>query len=546
MEKHQRRQGVSAYWCVLALAVLASIAVRAFYAPWYPLGYSGHSLLHYQSTRLPIYKFLFLSPWDDINFPLFLDPLFNHQHGPQSFIEAILTPFFGVGLTESRLIVAALGMGSILLAMYWGSLAVNRWFGLTVALALSFAPHHLIFSLSSESEHINVYWCTFLVLITAQLVLQRGRLVHFALLGLATGLTVYVYAPTIILGPIVAGLLLLFSGNFLRAPWGLLCKRAMAYLLPIVVLVYPAVARAIREGKTIPVRSPINHVQYEVTALERLWGNLRVAIHELFLKSVDPWFQRPVGAIADPTLFLLVPGILLLIVLVANAVRSARLARAPKEGSRSARELGFVLACVLAMTVCGIIPGIMSPIPYFRRLVLTGIGVTILEGAGLYAIAWVMIRYLGRIAGGIVSLAAVGAYGYVGWHAFRYDVTLQDNLLTFESVEIVREASRRASKGEGTVILLPQNIQKLYLDEINNLLRVEYGFDEAVPPSIRTIFLSTAIPAPMQGVIMPFDAFRAVEGGTIPKPQHFTITNPRPVRNVDKEVFVVVDLVPNQ
>jgi hypothetical protein len=50
----------------------------------------------------------------------------------------------------------------------------------------------------------------------------------------------------------------------------------------------------------------------------------------------------------------------------------------------------------------------------------------------------------------------------------------------------------------------------------------------------------------MQGVIMPFDAFRAVEGGTIPKPQHFTITNPRPVRNVDKEVFVVVDLVPNQ
>ena len=97
---------------LFAALIALSITARLLYADWYPLGFSGHAIAHAE-LRKRIYDLLFHSPTGIPMLSGALDLAVQEHHGPQSLLEALLTPLFGIGFDESRRLVSTLGVVSI-------------------------------------------------------------------------------------------------------------------------------------------------------------------------------------------------------------------------------------------------------------------------------------------------------------------------------------------------------------------------------------------------------------------------------------------------
>ena len=151
------------YLIALSFLLVTSILIRLNGLEFYPQGFSGHAIVHSQ-LRSRLYEIIFHLPWKGENLADFYHIALLDQHGMQSLIEALLIPIFGGGFLGSRWIVVTLSLLSISLAIRWGSVVFNKWYGLAVGLSVAMAPYHLVFSRNGEAEHIFVYIFCFLLL----------------------------------------------------------------------------------------------------------------------------------------------------------------------------------------------------------------------------------------------------------------------------------------------------------------------------------------------------------------------------------------------
>lgn len=527
------------------LALLAlSITARLLYADWYPYGFSGHAVAH-ALLRKRIYDILFVSPWSYPSLHTAFDLVIKEHHGPQSLLEALLTPLFGFGFLESRMIVSTLGVISILLAIMWGSQAVGRWFGLAVGLAVSMAPHHLAFSRNGDSEHLNIFLHGFLLLLTAQRTITSRRWYDFVAFGVSLGLSLYVYATNQFLGLFVAASLLVVKVLDIRATSALraLGHAALAATSALLVM-WPLLREYAQAGRYLPIRTPYVTTEGGITTLDKLPLQLHAVWLELFQGGVDAWFLRQHGAINDGLLWLAPIGLITLTSLCASALGTHRRQPGNAAASVASRSIIFVLVVTLVTTFGGVLPGAFSAEPSFRRLALVALGVDILKGAGIYGLGCLAMRYLPRIAAIPATLVLALLFSHTEWRIFmtETDVTESRGLLT--QVSLSRAIKERAASNVETKVLLPSTPGFIGRNQIDELLRFDTGFPPVLPAQYKPLDWGDLPLAGMRDLYIPAPTFTKIMTSATPFPQSLTVTNPRPVKFGIWNAYILADVAP--
>lgn len=400
------------YRLSLLFFVIVTLLVRLCFLDEYPIGFSSHTAVH-AKIRVHLYELIYLSSWTKEGWSVVSDIVLREHHGPQSLLEALLVPLFGFGSFESRLMIGALGVVSVLFVVLWGSVGVNKWFGLVLGLVVGLAPYGLYFSRYGDSEHINIYWQAFLLLLAGQRVITRGYIRDYALMGVAAALSLYVYATNQILCVLTIPFVMLFkvlqwrSGQ--RSWWLVSLFKVSLFGSVAGIIAYPQLKQYFLIGRFIPARSPLAN-----------WGEIGVAVRqspqkfaavwrELFVWGDDAWFSREVGSIYDWDLLLLIPGLIMMCALVRSARARVRDVRGGTQEKRAAMVTAhstyFFCLVTMLIVIFGTLPGVLSPQPSFRRIVLTAIGLDIIEALGLYGIICLVFRSVPRIAAQVLALA---------------------------------------------------------------------------------------------------------------------------------------------
>jgi hypothetical protein len=525
----------------LLCLLIIGVGARLLYIDSFPFGFSGHAIVHC-SIRRRLYDLLFIKPWDQFFWVNFRGLVVEDQHGPQSLVEALLTPLYGFGLTESRLIVATLGVISITFAIIWGSLAINRWFGLALGFALSFAPYHLTYSRNGDSEHINMYVHGFLVLLAAQRVVIFGRVWDWLLLGTALGLGFYVYAPTQLLCLMVLGLVFLVTARrALRTKWYYLFLHLVALIAPAAFLMWPAIRNSWSRGRLIPVRVPYGTPNYEVSRLEQLPHQLKLTWDELFTRGTDPWYALINGCLNTWPTMLAIPGALYLGYLALSELRADPLHSSPAVR----RSVLFCFLIASAMVLLGGLPGALSPAPHFRRLTIVAMGVDIFKGAGLFGMASLLLRFLPRTLAILTIIAALIPYARDEWRTFYFKAAVSESTSKNSPIAIVREVTARLKNNQPAVVLFGDHPNLLNKRDIQEILDFDLGYPEKIPDSIRLLNFSQ-ITSPQTNAIISIDAYHRMKEGRLAPPPAIILSNERIISNRLGETHVLADVLPDQ
>jgi hypothetical protein len=525
---------------LLSLLILGAGA-RLLYIESFPFGFSGHAIVHC-SLRRRLYELIFVKPWNEFFWVNFRAIVVEDQHGPQSLVEALLTPIFGFGLTESRLIVATLGVISIALAIWWGSVAINRWFGLAVGFALSFAPYHLTYSRNGDSEHINIYVHGFFLLLAAQRVVVFGRVWDWLLLGIALGTGFYVYASTQLLCLIVLGLVCLVTlRRTLQTKWYYVCSHLIALSLPAVLLMWPAIRNSWARGRLLPVRVPYGTPSYEVSRLSQLPQQLKLTWDEVFTRGTDPWYTLANGCLHTWPTILAIPGILCLGYLAFSAWRQ----RSPQSSDAVRRSVIFCFLLATAMVLLGGLPGALSPAPHFRRLTILAMGIDICKGAGIFGIAAVLNRFLPRPVAIVAVLVALIPYAQDEWQTFYYKAAVSESTSKNCPISIVREITTRLKQGQQAVVVLGDHPHLLNKRDIREILEFDLGYPQQLPNSI-TLLTFSEVSSSLTNAIIPIDVYYRIKHGQLSPLPMVTLSNERIVSNRLGETHVLADISPVQ
>lgn len=488
----------------------------------------------HSNLRYRLYKAIFIESWNSTTVRSITDIVLGEQHGPQSLIEAFFVPLFGFGFTESRLIVATLGFISILLMIATGAAALNRWFGLIVALVVGTTPYALYFSRYGDSEHVNVYIHTFLLLYSALLVVRRGLIRDYVLLGLATGLSVYVYATNQLLCAIV--LVLVASFQFLPL-WrnGIVGAfiRLIAFASVATGISYKMVGHYLAIGRTLLLRTPYGSPNYEFSTLQQLPQHFQRLWNDLFMSGSDPWFARQHGALLDYSLLLLIPGGITILLLV---LRSA--------GDRT-RSIRFLSCAAISLALLGYLPAVLSPEPVFRRAILFAIGLDIIKSFGLYGIASLSFNKLPKIVAYILIASLTAGYGVYQWNSFLYDSRSYESNQSNSSVAAIQFIRERAATGKEATVLLPSGPGYLMREDFSFFLKFGLGYPHEIPSTIKIIDLADLAASPFSDVIVPFINYQLITSRTSELPAGVRLENPRIFSNRLGNTFVLVDSVPS-
>ena len=515
---------------LLTLAI-ALLIVRLIFLDWYPFGFSSHAITH-ATTRHQIYETLFIQSWNEHTWTTVADLILYQQHGPQSFVEALLTPVFGFGFTESRLIVSTLGLLSLVFIVAWGTVGLNRWFGLVAGIAIGTTPYALFFSRDGDSEHVNIYLQGFLLLFAAQRTIKRGYIRDYALLGLAAGLSLYVYATNQMLGVMVVSLVALFQVRPLfQSGWKNLAGRALAFFLAFFTIAAPIIQHHLTTGRVIPIRTPYGTPNYEFSHVHEIPSRFLKLWNELFVHGGDPWFARPNGALTDYTLLLLGPGIITMGFLLRRG-----------NGAQS-RSFYFLCAITFALVIFGGFPATLSPEPAFRRAILLALGLDILKTFGCYGIALFILRYTPKvIAYAMISSLMIG-YGAYNWNSFLSDCSAYESNHGNVPVVTARYVREMATHGQQVVVFLPSCQGCLLKEDFTFYLNHQLGYPRSIPRSIKLIDPSDLALAPMRNVIVPFPSYERLSSASVSLPHGVTASNPRIFSNRMGSTFVVVDFL---
>ncbi len=473
-----------------------------------------------------------MNNWDTRTFHTIRDFVVQDQHGPQSLVEALLVPVFGFGFTESRLIVSTLGLLSLILIVAWATVSLNKWFGLLAGLSIGMAPYCLYFSRSGDSEHVNIYLQGFLLLYAAQRCVQRGFVRDYSLLGLAGGLSLYVYATNQLLCVMVLGLVALFQiAPLIRSGWTNCLVRIVGFLLPAVATAGPMINHHIKNGRSLLLRTPYGTPNYEFSKTQDLASQVLKLGKELFVQGGDPWFARPHGALADYTLFLLIPGVITIVALLRRS-----------RGIQT-RSFYFLCAVTAALVLFGGFPAALSPGPAFRRAVLLAIGLDIIKAFGCYGLALAALRQTPKfVAYGLIGIVLI-SYAAYDWSSFLFDSHTTESNSGNSRVATIQYVRESVEHNKDAIILLPLGQGFLQRDDFTLFLTFQLGYPKELPASVRMIDLPDLASGALNDVIVPFQTYQRIVSKSAPLPEGVQYSNPRIFSNRMGETFVLVDFI---
>lgn len=532
------------YGICLVFVVGLTVLVRSLFLETFPRGFHAHAIGHAQ-LRLRLYNALFVDPWDARSWSTLKAIVIQEQHGPQSLIEACLTPIFGFGFTESRLIVGVLGLLGVFLIWRWGTVAIDKWFGLTAALVLGMAPYFLHFSRNGDSEHVNIYWHVFLLLLTAQRVVSRGRTLDYIALGIATGLSFYVYATNQFLAalvlPIVVFVKLVQSYALNQNPIRSISFKGIVSIGCGVLVAAPQLSQYWRAGRTLPLRTSYGVLDQDPSFKNqffRLW-------QELFIRGGDPWFARQEGSLKDWGLLLIIPGLFMLFKLsrdaVANLRESAELEANQKQISilRNSSIL-FVIIIAVVLVGFGATPGILSREPTFRRIVLLPIGLDIIRTLGVYGTILLILRKTPKISSYVITLLCLLSFTYSQWHAFYYDSHSSEGNSTHSLTAVVREVCKQVRSGKNVSLFLPEDRLLLSRAQVLPFLNFQLSYPRELPPNLRILDMQDLTEG-YEDVIVPIATTRRILSGQVKLPEGVKPMNIRNFANRGGETFSLIN-----
>ncbi len=536
------------YRLSLLFFVIVTLLVRLWFLDEYPIGFSSHTVVH-AKIRARLYELIYLSPWTEERWRLLSDIVLRDHHGPQSLLEAFLVPVFGFGSVESRLMIGSLGVVSVLLVVLWGSVGVNKWFGLVLGLVVGLAPYGLYFSRYGDSEHINIYWHTFLLVFACQRVITRGYLRDYGLMGVAAALSLYVYATNQILCVLTIPFVMFFKALQWRSgqrSWWLASLFKVSLFASVAgTIAYPLLKQYFLIGRFVPARSPLANPDEMGEAVSRLPQKFAAVWREFFVMGGDTWFSREAGSIYDWDLLLLIPGLIMMCALVRSArarVRnSASDAREKRAAMTTAHSTYFFCLVTILISVFGVLPGVLSPEPSFRRIVLTAVGLDIIEAFGLYGIIFLVFRGLPQIVAQVVALALLIVFALGQWNTFFYRSHSIESSSNNSVVELVREMKRKVRAGDETFVLMPPRTSLPQREESLMWINYEFGFPKQLPINLKLLELEEVGASPYRDVLVPIEMARKILSGQFPLPAGVEAINVRRLSNKAGETYALTD-----
>jgi hypothetical protein len=399
-EKPEQEPGALLFLIPLGLG-----AVLRFYAlAQVPDGYAQHSAVHHVDLSLPYLEALSssLHAWQPQPFlGIASNALVREQFGFISLVAAVGFKIFGVSLTVTRLISAALGTLTIYAAYRLGRALDGSCLGLVFSFLLAVSPWHVAISRYGDQEHVISPLQFLLSLLFVVLAVKGGKVHDLLLAAIFTALTWYIYAANLVV-PIIVGLFLLCRA--LAAP-RLAVRNWWKILLAVgcfVLLSYPAIEPLFSHG----ILRPNVRQGYDVSSLTPADFPKRMQMagleaDQLFRNADDPWFAKPGGGLGVLQSMLLVPGL----VLAVAALRRRRY-----------RDLALLVLIGLPIAA---LPAIFAPDVTFRRLMLVTTLIALVSAFTLVRLADAARatarsrKVLAVIAcAGAIALAATGTFGY--------------------------------------------------------------------------------------------------------------------------------------
>ena len=194
----QTEQEPSAWLFLIPLGIGA---ILRFYAlDQVPNGYAEHSVYHHVNFSLPYLEAL-SSSLQTMQAQPFLgiasNALVHEQWGFISLVAAIGFKLFGVSLTVTRLVSAALGTLTIYVAYRLGRALDGIQLGLVFSFLLAVSPWHITISRYGDQEHAISPLQFLLSLLFVALAVKGGKVSDVLLAGVFTSVTWYIYASRI-------------------------------------------------------------------------------------------------------------------------------------------------------------------------------------------------------------------------------------------------------------------------------------------------------------------------------------------------------------
>ena len=339
-------------WLAATLGI--AVVLRFWSLAQVPRGYAEHAVVHHVQYTIPFYETLFPAllrlDWRPV--PDFLSMLVHEQHAVNSIPAALGFDLLGVGTTQTRLVTAALGSLTVLVAFGLGRRMRDDALGLAFALLLAISPWHVSISRYEDTEHVLCPLQALLALYFTWSALRRGRPRDFVLAGATLAAGWYLYGPSQTMPAIAAAVLL---SAVLGGP-GLLRRHRVPIAAAIAVFALasaPAIADFIARGRLLPVRSSYQDAAgFRFTDARRDLSMVGAELGELFVAADDAWFARPGGGLGAIGTALLVPGL-------AWCLWAMR-----QRGDRDSAVL------LLAALPVSFLPAALAPDASFRRLFL--------------------------------------------------------------------------------------------------------------------------------------------------------------------------------
>jgi hypothetical protein len=387
---------------LLILVVMLGAVVRFWAIEEFPPGHPEHAAVHHAQLSIPYAEKLNvgLQTLDPGGLREIGQSIIHEQFGVSCLVMAIGFQLLGVSMGVSRLISAALGTLTLLLAFAVGRRVRDDRFGLTFAFLLAVSPWHLSQSRYGDAEHVLCPLVALAVVVVLIDALRHERWRDFLVGGAILGLCWYLYAATQVL-VVIAGLAVL--GTIAVNPSSLRRNAPrMAVALALFALVsYPTVLSFIDQARPLPVRSNYEDGQgLGFLSPERIKNMAGEEFRELFTQVDDPWFSKPGGGLGVTEVALLLPGLALCL--------------AVRRGKRLGEAL--LLLAVLPITL---LPGVLAPDPSFRRLPLAAATILFLAALVLWDLVG-RLRAAGVPRGALVTGVALFAAGYAAVNTHIY------------------------------------------------------------------------------------------------------------------------------
>lgn len=387
-------------------------ALRFFALAEVPRGFSDHPVIHHLSLTFryleEAFPMLTAGQWGAATHWIGQFVL-NERLGFTCLLDALGFELLGVSLVTARLISAAAGCLTVLVAYFLGTQLQDRRLGILFSFLLAVSPWHVTVSRYGDLEHVVSPLQLLLALGFYAAAIRNGRLRDYLLSAVFLGLSWFVYPPNLVV-PLIVGLhlallLVLNRGLLRRERW-----KIGAFALLFGLISYAPVSKMLREGFLRPGARTGYQGMENISFADagRNWKMLVGAGKQLFVQVGDPWFSKPGGGLSltEATLFL--PGVLLC---VGGLFVPARRWRS---------------SLVLLAVPISILPGILAPDESIRRLYLTTTLALLLASLvisrSLDALAQLGFRRRSRLFAVAFFAVAVGAVNaHIYFHRARAD-----------------------------------------------------------------------------------------------------------------------------